>query len=351
MESSAEQSAVKKPPLQRAALAALMMSVIALLVWFLPSQKAHAIGLSVLLASLALVLLCYLLFCLTEKTKRGVRIVLRTLAALLSLLAMLAATVYSLAPAMLFYPHYDEASARALSVYPKAEVLSFSAGGRTVSGWLLRGADEKAPLVLYFGGNGENASTRVLKLIESGDAAAFSGCQFAFLDYPGYGLSSGRPSDASLRQMGLDAYDALAQRSDVDAKEIVLFGFSMGTGVANYVASARPAAGLMLMAPYADGYDLYNSMFPIFYGPLRLLVSFKMESVRFAESISLKPLLLASADDKMVPFASSERLSRAYPAGCEFVRMQGLGHNDFWGSKDVLSRVSQYLAEVIDHGA
>jgi pimeloyl-ACP methyl ester carboxylesterase len=131
--------------------------------------------------------------------------------------------------------------------------------------------------------------------------------------------------------MGLTAYDALAARDDVDESRIVLFGFSMGTGVANYVASCRAPIGLMLFAPYADGYDLYNTMVPIFVGPLRALVAFKMESIRFAESIRVKPLVFSSVDDKVIPFASSERLSRAYPAGCYLEQMQGLGHKRLLG--------------------
>ena len=151
--------------------------------------------------------------------------------------------------------------------------------------------------------------------------------------------------------MGLDGYDAISSRADVDASRILMFGFSMGTGVANYVASNRPASGLILFAPYADGYDLYNSMVPIFYGPMRALVAFRMESIRFVENIPFQPLVFSSVDDRVVPFASSERLSQAYPSGCEFVQMQGLGHNDYWGSDDVLERVSQYIAEVLQHGA
>jgi pimeloyl-ACP methyl ester carboxylesterase len=228
--------------------------------------------------------------------------------------------------------------------------LTIKTGGRVVSGWMIHQAEGKAPLVLYFGGNGEIASNRILYLVESGDISAFAGCNFAFLDYPGYGLSSGSPGEASLKQMGLDVYDALSAREDVDANRIVLFGFSMGTGIANYVAANRTATGLVLFAPYADGYDLYNTMVPVFYGPLRALVAFKMESVKFAESISLKPLIFSSVDDEMVPIASSERLSAAYPAECEFVRMQGFGHNGYWSSDDVLLRVSQYIAEVINLG-
>lgn len=351
MESVPESSGLPGARVSRALFAALLMSVVSLLVWFLPSKNARMVGLAILAGMFVLALINYLLFAMTRGAKRGARIGIRILAALLILLVLLGATVYTLAPSMLFYPHDDAESALALAAYPQAEPLSIEAGARVISGWILHQAQGEAPLVLYFGGNGENAATRVRRLIESGDADAFSGCNFAFLDYPGYGKSSGTPGEASLKQMGLDTFDALAARADVDESRIVLFGFSMGTGVANYVASRRPCAGLMLMAPYADGFDLYNSMVPVFYGPLRALVAFRMESARFAADIAVRPLILASTDDGMVPFASSERLSSAYPAGCEFERMRGLGHNDFWGSDDVLLRLSRYIAEVTRYGA
>jgi len=350
MESAPEQTGQLRPRFLHAVLAALLMSVVALLTWFLPSQRAQSIGLAILIATVALTLFCWLVFFLTRHAKSGVKTCLRILAALISLAMLLSVTVYTLAPTQLFYPRNDEESAATLAAYPNVEQLTIETGGRVVSGWMIHQAEGKAPLVLYFGGNGEIAANRILYLVESGDISAFAGCNFAFLDYPGYGLSSGSPGEASLKQMGLDVFDALSTRKDVDADRIVLFGFSMGTGVANYVAANRTAAGLVLFAPYADGYDLYNTMVPVFVGPLRALVAFKMESIRFAESVQVKPLIFSSIDDKMVPFASSERLANAYPAGCEFTRLQGLGHNDYWKSYGVLLHVSQYIAEVIDLG-
>lgn len=350
METAPEQIDLPRPRFSRALFAALLMSVVALFVWFLPSENASSIGFAILIATVILALFNRLVFFVTRKTKRGIALGVRILAAIISLLALLSITIYQIAPTLLFYPHSDAESTQKLAAYPEAERLTIKNDGRVVSGWMLHQVDGKAPLVLYFGGNGETSAKRVLRLIESGDGSAFSGYNFAFLDYPGYGDSSGTPGEASLQQMGLDCYDALSARADVDASRIVAFGFSMGTGVANYVASNRPVAGLMLFAPYADGYDLYNTMVPIFHGPLRALVAFRMESIRFTESISVKPLLFSSIDDHVVPFASSERLAGAYPAGCYFEKMQGLGHNDYWGSDAVLTRVSAYLAEVIGNG-
>jgi pimeloyl-ACP methyl ester carboxylesterase len=203
--------------------------------------------------------------------------------------------------------------------------------GGVLSGWLYHNAEDGAPLVLYFGGNGENAATRVRTLIDNDQLSYFEGYNIAVFDYPGYGKSSGTPSEQTLKDAGLTAYDAVIQRSDVDKNRIVVFGYSIGTGVADYVASEWNVAGLMLMAPYADGYDLYNGMVNIFHGPLHLLDAFKMESVKFAGDVVVKPLVLASESDEMVGYASSVRLSKAFPAGCTFQTIPNVGHNDFWG--------------------
>lgn len=351
IEESEKSDNAHRPKFSAILLAGLLLGVLSLLTWFLLSENVSGIGVSILVGALVLFALNYLLVRLTQPSRKWLKILLRILAALLSVLVLAGVAVYQIAPNMLFYPHFDEESYAALVGDPLAEELTIQNDNRVLSGWMLHNAEGKAPLVLYFGGNGENAATRIRKLIENDQTGFFSGCNFAFLDYPGYGKSSGTPSDASLRQMGLDAYDALAAREDVDSNRIVAFGYSMGTGVANYVAANRAVAGLVLMAPYADGYDLYNSIVDIFHGPLRLLVAFRMESVRFADTVAVEPLILASVDDQTVPFASSQRLSGAYPVGCDLAQFRGLGHNDFWGSDEVFVRIGDYIREVTEHGA
>ena len=346
-----KKDAFQRPKFAGILLAGLLLGVLSLLTWFLLSENVSGIGVSVLVGAVLLFALNYLLARWTQTARKWLKLLLRILAALLSVLVLAGVAVYQIAPNMLFYPHFDEESYAALVGDPLAEELTIQNDNRVLSGWMLHNAEGKAPLVLYFGGNGENAAARIRKLIEKDKTGFFSGCNFAFLDYPGYGKSSGTPSETTLKQMGLDAYDALAAREDVDASRIVVFGYSMGTGVANYVAANCAVAGLVLMAPYADGYDLYNSIVDIFHGPLRLLVAFRMESVRFAETVAVEPLIVASVDDHTVPFASSERLASAYPAGCDLAQSDGLGHNDFWGSDEVFVRIGDYIREVIQHGA
>lgn len=259
---------------------------------------------------------------------------------------ILALAIRLIAPSKLFHPNRDDTSHAALLTRADVEHLTIDTKHGALSGYLLKASDRPAPLVLYFGGNGENAAT-TLNRLNTRQREAFEGCHFAQVDYPGYGLSEGRPSDAALKRTALTAYDALAAREDVT--DIIILGYSIGTGPANYCAANRDAAGLILMAPYADGADLFNSVVNIFHGPLKLLVSYNMSSVTFAKDIPYKPLIFAAENDELVPYSSAVRLSKAYPQGCEFVTIPGIRHGGFWHSSVVLTGIAEYIREVTSH--
>lgn len=84
----------------------------------------------------------------------------------------------------------------------------------------------------------------------------------------------------------------------------------------------------------------------VFHGPLKMLISYKMPSNSFARDITVRPLIFATEQDELVPYASSLRLSEAYPGGCDFVTVPGIDHGGFWYSGTVLNGITDYLAEV-----
>lgn len=330
--------------IKNALLSGIAMSVAVLITWLLLSKTEKNVGMAMLVVTAALAVFDSLIFIMLKNVNKKPPITATAILAILNTVIFLSVTIYVLAPTQLFYPHFDDQSYAELKTRSGTEELTVKTENGNISGWMLHNAENPAPLVLYFCGNGENAATRILKIMDNGSLGTFAGYNVAIFDYPGYGKTDGSPSEETLKNFGLAVFDALAQREDVD--QIIVFGYSIGTGVADYVASKRDVAGLILMAPYSDGYDLYNGFVNIFHGPLRILVAFRMESIQFAKTVSVKPLILASKTDEMVNYNSSVQLSHVFPSGCALITLENMGHNEFWGSTAVLKHIEEYLAEV-----
>lgn len=284
-------------------------------------------------------------------------------AALVATFAIFNVGVRTIAPFFLFHPN-DDPAARAELIRIAEETGSVAAvrttldDGTAVSGWAafaptedavslndadspnpFGGAASARPVVLYFEGNGGNSAARTLDVVRN--PGPLAGFDFVCCDYPGYGESVGAPCEKTLKSAGLAAYDATVEA--FPGRRIVVFGFSIGTGVATYVASERPVAGLILAAPYADGFDLFNNFAPIFYGPTRLTVPYRMEAVKFAEKVDVRPLILATRPDALVPFESSERLAKAFPSGAEFVAQDDVEHHWVWATETASAAIAEYL--------
>ncbi|MBQ8363344.1 MAG: alpha/beta fold hydrolase [Thermoguttaceae bacterium] len=299
-------------------------------------------------------------------------------AALVATFAVFNVGVRTVAPFFLFHPNDDPAARAGLtriaeetgSVAPLRFALD---DGTAVSGWAafaeaesvaclndagsldaaerpndadslsclhsLGDASTERPVVLYFEGNGGNSAARTLDVVRK--PGPLAGFDFVCCDYPGYGESGGEPSERSLKTFGLAAYDATAKR--FPGRRIVVFGFSLGTGVATYVASERPVVGLILAAPYADGFDLFNNFAPIFYGPARLTVPYRMEAVKFAEKVDVRPLILATRPDALVPFESAKRLAKAFSSGVEFIAQDDVEHHWVWSTEIANAEIAEYL--------
>ncbi len=322
----------------------LIAAVLITFIWFLTTDMMRGVAIAILITAAVIFCLKVVLGLVVAKKPGKIRLIANTLFILFTMIVFFSVTILAAAPKFLFRPNFNEEAYAVLSELETAEELAIKTENGVLSGWFLHQSATPAPLVLYFNGNGGNASSAVNSLLETPKKLeCFDGCHFACVDYPSYGKSEGEISDDALRQYALEVYDYLVNRPEVT--EIIVMGYSLGTGVANYLASERDVEGLILMAPYADGYDLYNGMINVFHGPLRLLVTYKMDAASYAKSIEVKPLILASPTDELVSYASSTRLFQSYPNGCNFVTVDGIGHGDFWETQTVLDKISEYIKE------
>lgn len=248
---------------------------------------------------------------------------------------------YMIAPACFLKDFPDEEAHLEVESLDSVEALVIDGKAGKMSGWLMECGEDNAPLIIYFGGNKECSALRMKYLSEDRYREVFDGFDFACVDYPGYCDSEGAAGAKSFKQYGLEVYDFLTKERGPD--RVYIMGYSIGTGVANYVASKRDCDGLVLLAPYSNGSDLYNTVCNIFHGPLTLLVGFKMDSDDYAGSIELKPLILAAGEDEVIPWKCAERLSGSYPNGSDFVLIDGIGHSNIWTNEQALELIKKYL--------
>lgn len=339
----------KRSTIREALVCGLIASTAVSLCWFCASKNAREVGVALVVLSAAAWLIWFISLLLLKKACRARKIISLLLVAVLNFCAYFSVSVYYLIPTQLFYPKFDEQAYSELSENPAASEISIQTDEGTLYGWFLKKQEGRAPLIIYCGGNGENASHYINSFSECALNKAAEGCNIVMTDYPGYGKSDGKPSDTALRKAALAVYDAMKQREDVDSSKIIIVGYSLGTGAANYIASRRDVAGLVLMAPYADGYDLVNRFFPVFYGPLEKLVSYKMPASEFAASVNVTPLIFASPDDESVAYSSSVRLYKSYKE-CIFITCDGLRHDDFRESGEVAEKTAEYIKEILSNG-
>lgn len=225
------------------------------------------------------------------------------------------------------------------------EVVVTAESGKTYHGMMYQASSGKAPLVIYFGGNAEVSYTNLLMRELLDQWGYFAGYHYLFVDYEGYGFNRGRASYLNMYEQSLAVFDYAVALPNVDSSRIVAMGFSLGTGSAVHLAANRPVAGLIIVAPFANGYDLYNNVLPIFFGPMRLLVRQKLPSDEFAPKVTSPVLIIASRGDEIVPFSSSERLAKLFPGQVGFMKLDRVRHN-FIFQPSVFVRIQSFLESI-----
>jgi len=201
-------------------------------------------------------------------------------------------------------------------------------------GYLWKTTPGQAGLILYFGGNGELAAGRLHELKRNQAEIFLAGYHFMMVDYPGYGVSGGEPTEESILKMAQQAYDYAITRPEVDSSKIVLAGWSLGSGPASYLAANNQAAGLILMTPFYNGTEMVNIYLEQEFQAgsavkaiASLLVRNKYPNDTAAKTVSAnaRVLVLGARQDSQIPYEQAERLASHFP-NAEFVLLDGLHH-------------------------
>lgn len=200
---------------------------------------------------------------------------------------------------------------------PIQRVTIRTADGETLVGWYLP-PEEDYPVFLYFNGNGLGLAAYEGRWRE----IANGGAGFLAIGWRGYSGSTGRPSEAGLRQDAEAAYAWLTARHPPQA--IVIHGYSLGSGLAVWLASQRPAKAVILEAPFTSALDMARERVP--WAPVGLLLRDRYMSRERIGQLRM-PLLIAHGDhDALIPIAHGRALYALAPQPKRFVEMRGSDH-------------------------
>jgi pimeloyl-ACP methyl ester carboxylesterase len=178
--------------------------------------------------------------------------------------------------------------------------------------------------VVYFGGNAEDVSWSVDTL-----AAALPDRALYLPHYRGYGGSSGTPSEAALLADALAVFDHV-QRT---YRDVVIVGRSLGSSLATYVAARRPLSRLVLVTPFDSIVAVAAAVY--WFVPVRWLMRDRYESFRHAPQVTAPTLIIAAAEDEVIPVRHARELLRHFPAGVATMAViEGVSHNTIEQSRE-----------------
>ena len=175
-------------------------------------------------------------------------------------------------------------------------------------------------VVVYYHGNKENIG----RYAKFADNFTKHGYEVWMEDYPGFGKSTGRLTEKKLYEQGLQIQKMAASKYGKDS--IILYGKSLGTGIAAYVASASNCKRLILETPYYSIPALFSSFAPIY--PTSYMSTYKIPTHEFLEDVKYPVTIFHGTNDGVIPYSCAARLKKVLKPTDEFIIIKnGTHHN------------------------
>jgi uncharacterized protein len=197
-----------------------------------------------------------------------------------------------------------------------------SADGVHLHGWWYP-QPAAATALVYFHGNAGNLSWRGPAMVT---VRRQLNASVLMVDYPGYGKSQGHPTEAGCYAAADAAYAWLTTSQRIPGDQVLIFGASLGGGVAVDLASRKPHRALILVKTFTSMPDVGQQLYPFM--PVRWLMRNRFESLAKLDHCK-RPIFIAHGDaDQVIPFAHGQRLYAAAPGPKHFLTLPGADHND-----------------------
>jgi len=192
-------------------------------------------------------------------------------------------------------------------------------------------------VVLYFHGNKKNISWYA----KYPPYFTKYGYEVWLIDYPGFGKSTGKLTERTLYDWANYMYNFARTRFSPDS--IIIYGKSMGTGIATHLASLQPCKKLILETPYYDYPSVIKHYLPIY--PIEWMIHYKIPTHDYIEKVTAPITILQGTDDGLVTYNNAKRLKPFLKTGDEFVTINGGSHNDLYNFKETIEKLDSLLKD------
>ena len=201
---------------------------------------------------------------------------------------------------LLYHPNENNYSGDKISVDIK-KVKILTTDNIELLGWYHEKNLRDYKTLVYFHGNAGSLENRIHKLNHFQDM----NINFLIIAWRGFSGNDGKPSEQGLYVDGKSAIDWLIEKG-VDEKNLILYGESLGTGVAAHLAQNKSYAGVILETPFTSMIDAAKAFYP--YIPVSLLLKDKFENYKKVGNIKSPILVMHGEADQIVPFSMGKKI-------------------------------------------
>lgn len=245
------------------------------------------------------------------------KILKRVLLVLFILYSIPCVLVYIFQEKLLFHPGVLKADFEYTFDYPFEEREFKMADGAVINALHFR-SDSAKGVVLYFHGNAGDLSSWGT----TAEDFIPRGYDLLIMDFRGFGKSTGVISEATLFSDGLILYDSLLM--EYDESKITVYGRSMGTGIATYVAANRNPNKLILETPYYSMKDLAGSMYPVL---PTFLLRYPLHTDEYLPTVNCPSYAFHGTADEIIYYGSSLKLKELVPSLTLITIEEGMHNN------------------------
>jgi uncharacterized protein len=189
--------------------------------------------------------------------------------------------------------------------------------------------------VLYLHGNKKNISWYVKYV----PYFTRHGYEVWMMDYPGFGKSTGTFNEETLYAWALQLYKLANAHFSADS--IIIYGKSMGTGIAAQLASKVYCKRLILETPYYDYPSVAKHYFPFY--PVNRMLHYKIPTFRYLQNVKAATTIFHGTEDGLIPYSNAKRLQRFLKKEDEFITIKNGRHNDLYKFNETVLKLDSLL--------